>query len=71
MIYCEQEDLTVTHYGEKVEEWQGEQIAIYHIELQFNSIQLNFIIPLNLSHCDSSARRSEEKLSAVMQVRVE
>ncbi len=39
------------HYGEKVEEWQGEKIAIYHIELKFNSIALSFIfIPLNLSH---------------------
>lgn len=64
LIYCEQEDLTVTHYGEKARESRGEQIAIYHNELQFNSIQLNFIIiPLNLSHCDSSALRSKGKLS--------
>lgn len=50
----------MTHCGEKVEEWQGGKIAIYHIELQFNSIQLNFIaIPLNLSQ--STQLRYTEK----------
>lgn len=51
LIYCEEESLSVTHCWEKVEEWQGEKIAIYHVELQFNLIPLNFIvIPLNFSH---------------------
>lgn len=42
------------HCGERVAEWQGEKIAIYHTELQFNLIQLSFIvIPLNSSHSAS------------------
>lgn len=42
------------HWGEKVAEWQREKITIYNTELQFNLIQLNFIvIALNLNHSPS------------------
>lgn len=41
----------MTHWGEKVAEWQREKITIYNM---FNLIQLNFIvIALNLNHSPS------------------